>query len=224
MGNTLLSVAKVAALAFVILFPSAASASSTFTVDLFHLRNFQFNANTVLDNAQFQSILAGNTPNASGQFSSVSFNDGQFNRGALRPIFGSSLFPQPYSNAYGVRASGTFMASADDEYTFLIRSDDATRLVINGASVFDSFFRNRGSFHTVDLNQGVNTFSLQHYDRDGPGLLEIGLARGNTRNINDFSVLSAAIPEPATWLMMIVGFALVGLQVRRRSRYASDLA
>jgi hypothetical protein len=223
MSNSLLKMAKVSILAFVILISDGANASSTFTVDLFNLRNFQFNANTVLDNARFQSILSG-TPNASGQFSSVSFNDGQFNRGALRPVFGSSLFPQPFSNAYGVSASGTFVAPADDDYTFLIRSDDATRLVINGTSVFDSFFRYRGSFHTVALNEGVNTFSLQHYDRDGPGLLEIGLARGNTRNLDDFSVLSAAIPEPATWLMMIVGFAVVGLQVRRRHRRAVDLA
>ncbi len=32
------------------------------------------------------------------------------------------------------------------------------------------------------------------------------------------------IPEPATWLMMIVGFAVVGLQLRRRERQAVDFA
>jgi hypothetical protein len=34
----------------------------------------------------------------------------------------------------------------------------------------------------------------------------------------------SAVPEPATWLMMIFGFGLVGLQMRRRSRIVSDLA
>ncbi len=34
----------------------------------------------------------------------------------------------------------------------------------------------------------------------------------------------AFIPEPATWLMMILGFGLVGLQLRRRERSAVDFA
>lgn len=34
----------------------------------------------------------------------------------------------------------------------------------------------------------------------------------------------AFIPEPATWLMMILGFGLVGLQLRRRERNAVDFA
>lgn len=34
----------------------------------------------------------------------------------------------------------------------------------------------------------------------------------------------AYIPEPATWLMMILGFGLVGLQLRRRERNAVDFA
>ncbi|MXO85236.1 PEPxxWA-CTERM sorting domain-containing protein [Altererythrobacter aurantiacus] len=31
-----------------------------------------------------------------------------------------------------------------------------------------------------------------------------------------FTPLAAAVPEPATWLMMILGFAAIGFSMRRR--------
>ncbi|UTW55728.1 PEPxxWA-CTERM sorting domain-containing protein [Kordiimonas sp. SCSIO 12610] len=35
---------------------------------------------------------------------------------------------------------------------------------------------------------------------------------------NDFLVTVGAIPEPATWLMMIIGFSVVGIAVQRRRK------
>ncbi|UTW56692.1 PEPxxWA-CTERM sorting domain-containing protein [Kordiimonas sp. SCSIO 12610] len=48
-----------------------------------------------------------------------------------------------------------------------------------------------------------------------------GIGAGFTENNDDFSISSitvTAIPEPATWLMIIFGFAVIGLQLRRRNR------
>ncbi len=59
-------------------------------------------------------------------------------------------------------------------------------------------------------------------NRDQPGTS----FSGNVLTINDWRasspgdnlrVLTAAVPEPATWAMMILGFGLVGLAARRRS-------
>ncbi len=33
-------------------------------------------------------------------------------------------------------------------------------------------------------------------------------------------VLRSAVPEPATWAMMIIGFGLIGSTIRRRNRVA----
>ncbi len=37
-------------------------------------------------------------------------------------------------------------------------------------------------------------------------------------------MLGAAVPEPATWAMMIAGFGLAGSALRRRQRVAIDVA
>ena len=38
--------------------------------------------------------------------------------------------------------------------------------------------------------------------------------------IDNLSLAVGAVPEPATWAMMIAGFGLAGVAVRRRSRIA----
>jgi hypothetical protein len=36
--------------------------------------------------------------------------------------------------------------------------------------------------------------------------------------------LAAAVPEPASWAMLLTGFGLIGIQLRRRPRRATGLA
>ena len=61
--------------------------------------------------------------------------------------------------------------------------------------------------------------------RDRPGTT----FAGNTLFINDWAasapgdnirVITAAVPEPATWAMLIAGFGMVGFAARRRARVA----
>jgi len=55
---------------------------------------------------------------------------------------------------------------------------------------------------------GINTLSILGFDTGSPAAVRF-----------DGLVLTAdrAVPEPATWAMMVVGFGLVGAAVRRRS-------
>jgi hypothetical protein len=80
---------------------------------------------------------------------------------------------------------------------------------------------------TVDIMSDAAPFT--------PGLIDLGAFSNITRieivNITDaaglgfddftFTVGAGAIPEPATWAMMIGGFALVGASMRRRRTAAS---
>jgi len=68
--------------------------------------------------------------------------------------------------------------------------------------------------YSFQLNTGVTT----------PVQLHFGVSDGNFSDNGgsfELTVSQAAIPEPATWAMMIVGFGLVGAGMRRRMPVAS---
>lgn len=55
----------------------------------------------------------------------------------------------------------------------------------------------------------------------GNGIVSATISSDVDFAIGDFYVTSGAVPEPATWAMMIGGFALVGASMRRRSTAVS---
>jgi len=78
-----------------------------------------------------------------------------------------------------------------------------------------------GDFNFSGKSNG-NYFGLLAFDGHRlPGDNSTGVFRGwvvdsDRPCCNDFLVQVVAVPEPATWLMMIVGFALTGFAVKRR--------
>jgi hypothetical protein len=70
---------------------------------------------------------------------------------------------------------------------------------------------NIGAYIPLDLIQGLNTLVFS-YSGTSQGLSDEGWGTSNTL-VTDSSV--AAVPEPATWAMLIVGMAIVGLAMRR---------
>lgn len=68
------------------------------------------------------------------------------------------------------------------------------------------------------LGGSAATFGRVNYHTGtGPQIVSVEFLRANTGQgaflVDD---IAAAVPEPATWLMMILGFGLVGSQLRRR--------
>ncbi|UTW53872.1 PEPxxWA-CTERM sorting domain-containing protein [Kordiimonas sp. SCSIO 12610] len=104
-------------------------------------------------------------------------------------------------------------------FSFNINSGD----LLSGLGL--SFGSNRGTpaaFGDAGFGQFFspvegNRFALGFGDNTG----------GGDADFDDLVVglqFTSAVPEPATWLMMIFGFALVGLQVRRRGRASLELS
>jgi len=155
---------------------------------------------------------------------------------------GGPTFNRPIGNGPSLSGIGTnvayevteFSVSASGAYTFNVNT------LTNG---FDTYlFLYQGNFDP--LNQFGNF--LAGNDDGGPGFnsqIGINLSTGidylavvsgfNNRDFGAYELsargpgvatITSVIPEPTTWLMMIVGFAGVGLQIRRRNRQAADFA
>jgi hypothetical protein len=77
---------------------------------------------------------------------------------------------------------------------------------------------------TLSLNAvggGVVTISALVQNLDGPGRNPSGFILAGTANVND---VAAVVPEPASWAMMLGGFALLGGALRGRTRAVARLA
>jgi PEP-CTERM motif len=84
--------------------------------------------------------------------------------------------------------------------------------VLNGINVFDPTFSGATS---VNLDRGVlYTLAFDNFSNVS-GALPSDL-NGSVRGELTFNIGNAAVPEPATWAMMIVGFGLIGGAMRRR--------
>ena len=74
-----------------------------------------------------------------------------------------------------------------------------------------------GIFETWAI-QGVNIVSgIQNEIR------VVGVSRGNGAFGGDATFVPSAVPEPATWGMMLLGFGAIGFSMRRRRRTAGLL-
>ncbi|WP_374656097.1 PEPxxWA-CTERM sorting domain-containing protein [Phenylobacterium sp.] len=94
--------------------------------------------------------------------------------------------------------------------------DNEGVVLLNGvqiASLSGTLYENFNQLHQFGANsgflQGLNTLQFVVHDTGSPMAFRT----------DDMSLTAnvSAVPEPATWAMMIVGFGLVGATVRRRS-------
>jgi hypothetical protein len=191
-------------------------ASNTFTVNVFDFDNpEQFS----IDTSILQNALDG-TPVLTAQVAALDFGDntidpdGTVRQGLIR---GFELFPGGLEDTFALTVDGTFFVEEEGDYTFRVRHDDGARLSINGDQIVDVLTLNSetSTFGTTFLNAGFNTLSAVYFENFGTATFEIGFREGN----DPFRVVTAAtppVPEPATWFTMLLGFACIGLMMKRR--------
>ena len=109
-------------------------------------------------------------------------------------------------------------------YAFNLISDDGSRLLIDNHEIV-----NNDGDHFLQLMYGFDNLSaglhsievLQFEDSFSTGLeVTAGLASTDVRNPLDPTTLTASVPEPSTWAMMILGFLGIGAMTYRRRRSA----
>ena len=110
--------------------------------------------------------------------------------------------------------SGNFFLTAAQTLVFSVGADDDAFLFVDGTSALQN-----GGIHgattqttSVSLGQGLHSFKLFYADRQETGaVLNFSLPEG-------IEVTPGAVPEPATWGMMILGFGAMGYAMRRRAK------
>lgn len=111
--------------------------------------------------------------------------------------------------------SNTFTADAADILSFNYAVDDKIeRVLLNGveiAGAFSGSYRSFSSARVSGFQAGSNTLTF---------LISNNIP-GQNANVNPsgfrFSASAlGAVPEPATWLTMILGFGVIGAMMRRR--------
>lgn len=96
----------------------------------------------------------------------------------------------PFELGDGVRVQ-SMSVRADDPYGWVREND-----LIEDLLPMEAFSSRTFSFSTRNLNTGLTVF-----------------ISGTADNVH---LATASVPEPATWAMMIAGFAIVGASMRRR--------
>ena len=134
-----------------------------------------------------------------------------------RPAFGSTgnfasvLSGGSFTTSFSPASAFSFVLGSLDVYNSLTLffTDGTSTLLTGGAIVGSPTLFDSGSQTDAQTN-GVVTYTAT-------GARISGATFASTGNSFEFDNLAAAVPEPAMWGMMILGFGLVGGALRRRS-------
>jgi hypothetical protein len=168
--------------------------------------------------------LAGGTPGASIGPNAFVYND-SIGGASARPAYGSTgnFATVLTGGSYGVdfAATDTFafvLGSLDTYNTLTLKYADGSSQAYVGGQIINDLTFPSGNQVSGETN-GVVSYTVT----SGPKIT--GAVFTSSANSFEFDNLAAgAVPEPATWAMMIGGFGLIGAASRRRARAATVLA
>ena len=136
-----------------------------------------------------------------------------------RPAYGSTgnfasvLSGGTYSVMFSPTSVFAFVLGSLDTFnTLRLSFSDGTSTLYTGGQITGGTAAMVDSGSQTDTaTNGVVTYTA------APGQLITGATFASTGNSFEFDNLASAVPEPAAWGMMILGFGLVGGVLRRRS-------
>ena len=185
--------------------------------------------------ANFSGQLASNA-NVKAPFNGAGFTGGQSVTGSFvfdadlipnTPFPGSNLFFNNFADIADIPAADAFTINFGPYVFTLADNLDAQRLAgiqyVNGqfnGFVFltDFLFQNQWyRFRTEGATFNVRKLTGQNGNITGGNLITGTLNLGLTDQ-TPYVIETPAVPEPATWAMMIAGFGAVGFAMRRARR------
>lgn len=113
-------------------------------------------------------------------------------------------FTKVFSGTMSALVNNKLVINLDNSFTYDPSTENLVMTVVNR-----DYAGNYNLFLDADQNNGVMNFRMSSY----PYNFNTGLVTG-------FNEAVAAVPEPATWAMMVAGFGVAGAAMRRRRRVA----
>jgi hypothetical protein len=203
-----------AAVAAATLLPAAANAATTIYQQGVFGAPAGYNLYSDFDTPLAQSVVTGTniafpTGTVSGQYVQVPGNNTPY-----LVVFGGGSATITFNQ---IVKSFSFDYSTVDTYNnLLITYDDATTDPVSGTDILNAYLLPSGSTSGSFIVNG-----------NGKTISSITLTTtSNSFEVDNLAISAnlAAVPEPATWAMMLTGFGLVGLSARRRQRVITQTA
>ena len=168
----------------------------------------------------------------SGQGQLIRITDGVGSFSFLPPSLIGQLTPQ--SGTFGLADLASFTLDTSTVFTFSevnpsgFPSNGFFNYGLADLTAFSATFANGAltalSFDTNALSpistDGNGDFGLQSFRVTGLGPDGASTFNGDFQLLTSGQIEIAAVPEPATWALMIIGFGMVGGAVRARRRQA----
>lgn len=153
--------------------------------------------------------MATTFPVGSVNFQASPGGDGSFTGALLRVGLGAGDFSDMFTFTLPTTGLGSGTVTTSINSFGSIGDLDFTSVLINGTEA--TITRSAQGLNEVAFANGVPIYANQKNT-----LTVNGFSRGNGSYGGQLSFTPGAVPEPATWAMMIMGFGLVGSAMRRR--------
>jgi hypothetical protein len=171
------------------------------------------------------SDISGQTPAATFTANTVCFpscgnvvNDGstisEFLGGNATGLTNNSL---TNLSDHVVVLTGYFDAPTAGNYTFGLQSDDGSELLLNNKVALDNDLDHSigGPSGSVYLSAGWTPIEIVQFEDSGTTGLTVTVDGDPLGGSWIATSATSAVPEPATWAMLILGVAMIGFAVRR---------
>lgn len=137
----------------------------------------------------------------------LAYGAGDVNQGANPGVTGAAYT----SSTFGAAAGTTQLYVLDTDLDVLAKQNNNGG-VLTTVGAFGTDLGSRTSFDIVGSDAfAFNGSNLYRVNLDTGALVDLGRT---DRSL--FGIAVAPVPEPATWAMMMLGFAMVGYAIRRR--------
>jgi hypothetical protein len=206
----------------------APSANAALVGEYYTLEHAPFNI------AAAQGAIIGMTPTATFNATTICFpscgaTETVHDTSTLSAFLGSS-FTNLSNDVNGVGKhflvlTGGLNVLTPGEYAFDLSSDDGSRLLIDNQIVvdFDDEHPFGKTYGFIDLSAGLHSIQVLQFERYGDTGLRLlsGLTSTDLRTPLDPTTLTASVPEPSTWAMMLLGFAGLGFMAYYKKKNAA---